>query len=475
MVDKVLRATLRAHSSPITCIVPFYIPSTLTYTFSEDETRDYPLLNPSLMTADESGLVIWWNILTRRPLGLWKAHSGSILTIEQLGIDWESNGSHDFSIPKITESYGQLLTHSKDGSIKIWNMINLVEGSTAKSGFTYSCLLKKKISLADSEIPVPTPPLLYEIPVNAMNFTNVDMNLNGYLLTPATTDSEGWDLYKINLKEIEEHKKLKRLIQNHQPNLHSTEKMVEIGEDDQEAMGFTKRGRLGVIMKTAWIGLNRFLVGYESGVVVGYEVYQEVNENDGNLSTQTKNFLYNNDLEGNPITAMCIDKANRKILCSSAGSKVSIMDLKSKDYCSKIFETKHKGISSIDCDSFSNAVGLITWDGYTRFYNYDEKLVLKFSSKMRRQLPAISNSKEVIDDQNSEVTLVNSLQTQRASVIKFTRKQLDPREAKLAGMNMLYNNGRSKNIVKRNKEEVFGERWLFVGYQDGKVAMYSIK
>ncbi|GAV28377.1 hypothetical protein PMKS-001848 [Pichia membranifaciens] len=423
------------------------------------------------MTADESGLVIWWNLTTRRPLGVWKAHSGSILTIEQLGIDWESNGSHDFSIPKITESYGQLLTHSKDGSIKIWNMINLIDGSSIKAGFTYSCLLKKKISSACAEIPIPTPPLVYELPVNAMNFTNVEMNLNGLLITPATTDSEGWDLYKINLKETGEHRKLKRLIQNYHSKLRSTEKVEEISDDDSGTMDFTKRGKLGVIMKVSWIGLSRFLVGYESGIVIGYEIYQDV----GDSATKTKAFLQNNDLEGNPITAICIDKVNGKILCSSAGSKVSIMDLNSADRLSDIFETKHKGINSIDCDSFSKSVGLVTWDGYARFYNYDESSVLKFSSKMRRQLPAISNSKEVVDDQNNEVTLVNSLQTQRASVIRFTKKQLDPREVKFAGINILYNNGRSKNIVKRNKEEVFGERWLFVGYQDGKVAMYSIK
>lgn len=472
MIEKSLLATLRAHSSPITCIEPFYVPSTITYTFFDDASTEYPLLSPSVITADESGLIIWWNLSTRRPLGVWQAHTDSILTVQQLGITWDSNNSHDFNIPKISETYGQLLTHSKDGTIKIWKMINLIDNHSVKSGFTYSCLLKKKINSTTDGSSVPTPPLLYELPVNAMNFANVDMNSHGVLITPATTDSEGWDLYKIKLTETLEHMKLRRLIQNYQPKVQSTEKVVEIQDaDESESSDLTKRGRLGVIMKVAWIDSTHFLVGYENGNVIGYELNQDIADS----TYKAKICFHNKDLEGNAITIICHDKINSKVLCSSTGSKISIINVNSEMYESQIFETKHKGINSIDCDSFTNSVGIVTWDGYTRMYDYDQEKVLKFCFKMRRQLPAISNSKEMVDNENGDIMQTNGLQTQRASILRFTKKQIDPREVKIAGINIIYNNGRSKNIVRRNKEEIFGERWLFIGYQDGKVAMYSIR
>lgn len=476
MIEKKLQATLRLHSAPITCIEPFYLPSTITYYTKNDiDTKKENLIfNQSLLTADESGLIIWWNLSTHRPLGIWKAHDDSILTVQQLGVKWNNDNKHNFNIPKISKSYGQLLTHSKDGTIKIWNLINLIDFNDIKLRFTYSCLLKKKLLASDDETKYISPPLIFEMPVNTLNFSNVEINFTGLLVTPATTESEGWDLYKIDLDQPEEYLKLKRLIQNHKVNqLSNIEELNAHNDSNNESDAFTKRGNTGVIMKFCWIDSNRFIVGYESGDLIGFEI---INKEEGNTNKnfKAKQFLHINSLSGNPITSIVIDKVNNKILCSSTGSKICIVNLLDSEYKSNIFETKHKGIGDLSCDPYTKSLGIVTWDGYTRIYEEDKENILKFNFKMRRQLPAISNSKEIVENQNTEVSQINSLQTQRANKLKFTEKQMNPYLNKDSTINIMYNNGRSKNVIKKNREEMFGERWLFVGYQDGKVAMYSI-
>lgn len=485
MIEKSLKTTLRLHSAPITCIEPFYLPSTITYTFGRGfQKKEYPLFNPSLITADESGLIIWWNLSTRRPLGIWKAHDDSILSIQQLGINWNCDPKHNFSIPALSidekSSYGQLLTHSKDGTIKIWKIIDLIDSSSVTSGFKYSSLLKKKLYNSTDSSENPTPPLLFQMPVNTMNFSNVIMNSTGTLITPATTDSEGWDLYNINLNEEAEHLKLKRIVQNHKVDLKrsSDEKITELDDDVENELDLTKRGRTGVIMKFIWIDSNKFVVGYESGTILGFEIL--VHNTNEKSSKQVKQFLQNDELSGNPITSLCFDRVNNKLLCASAGSKILILEMSKADSSnkfkqkSKLFETKHKGVGDISCDVYTNTIAIITWDGYTRMYEYDDTKILKFIFKMRRQIPAISNSKEISENQQSDIQQNNTSQTQKANVLKFTEKQVDPRKNKDSIVNIHYNNGLSKNVVRRNREEIYGERWLFIGYQDGKVSVYLI-
>jgi hypothetical protein len=467
MLDKQLLTTLRFHSAPITCIEPFYLPSPLTYNLKGNNNETIPIFNPSLITADESGLIIWWNLSSRRPLGIWKGHDDSILTIKQLGINWTlSENSNRFKIPQLTVSYGQLLTHSKDGSIKIWKLIDLLDESNSQ--FIYSSILKKKISCTDEELMKITPPKLYELPVNTLNFTNIDINSQNKLITPATVDSESWDLYEIDLTQTDEFKKLKRLIQNYRYQEISNDEVQRHLSNDSTDLNLTQRGGNGVIMKIKWINNTRFIIGYENGKVIIYEIIENLN------NIQCLIIHEDSSLFGNPITSITIDNNNNKLLWASSASKVCILDISTDNFEKPIiFETKHKGIADIDVDFSTNSIGLITWDGYTRLYEYDEQNGMKFVFKIRRQLPTIFNSKEAVDYENNEGGHSNKLQTQRASIIKFTEKQIDLNNNKDIKIN--YTNGLSKNVVKRNREEIYRERWMFVGYHDGKIAVYSIK
>lgn len=448
MLEKQLLTTLRLHSSPITSIEPFYLPSPLTYSITNNSnniySNDITIFNPTLLTADESGLIIWWNLTTRRPLGIWQAHNDSVISMKQLGVEWVST-IEGYNIPKLNNLYGSLLTHSKDGSVKIWKMIDFLNDS--KSEFVYTSVLRKKI---DDDKNNNTPLKLFELPVNTLNYANIDMNLQSILLTPATIDSEGFDIYQIDLSQQEEYKKLKRIIQNYKYE----KKMDDFDEDDVD---ITKRAGTGVIMKIRWIDDKTFIIGYENGNMVIYKIKE--------MNKITK--VYEDaSLSGNPITSIIVDYKNNKILWTSTGSKVCILD-RTLNKPSIIFETKHKGINDINLDSYSNTVGLITWDGYSRIYQYDDDTGLKFNFKIRRQIPTVLNSNEQGD--NNE----NSVQTQRASILKFTKRQVNP-SSNNSLFKINYSNGRFKNIVKRNREEIYSQRWMFIGYQDGKVSVYLV-
>lgn len=460
MFKKDLVATLRLHSSPITCIETFYLPSSLNFTLKDSQDTKYPLFIPSLITADESGLIIWWNLSTRRPLGIWKAHDETILTVKQLGVEWKISSDGNY-IPEINDSFGQLLTHSKDGCIKFWSLIDIVNKSILD--FRYTGLLKKKLTDDISNV---LPPILYDMPVNTLNFTNIDINSKGYMITPATTDSEGFDVYRINLKESAEHLKLKRLIQNHKLKSTASSKIEEVVDDldTDPNIDLTKRGGSGVIMKIQWIDEERFAVGYESGKVVLYQLNQEQEE------FSIIELMNDDTLLGNPITSICYDMTNNKLLWTSTGSKVCVLNLDER--IPGVFELKHKGVSDVQADGFTRSVSVVTWDGYTRFYEYCEDDILKFVSKTRRRAPAISNSSEAVDLGTTDANHANIMDLQRATMTRFSIKQVDPAQNK--DINVVYTNGRCKNVVKRNREDVYGERWMFVGYHDGKVSINSI-
>lgn len=471
--EKSLLGTLRLHSSPITCVIPFYLPSTLRYSPNEEHGTQYPIFTTSVISADESGLIIWWNLATRRPLGIWKAHDETVLTMKQLGLSWNFNASEisGVNIPIVGDNFGQLLTHSKDGSMKIWRLIDLISG--ANSGFTYSCLLKKKLS-TNEELKTITPPIVFEMPINVLNFTNVDITSNGVLITPATIDSEGFDIYIIDTEQNEDYKKLRRLIQNLKFKDIRTSKpeKTEFHEEIEKEVDLTKRDSTGVIMKLKWIDDKLVVVGYENGQVVGYKI--------GENSDETEIVFNDESLTGNSITSILYDPKSKRIVCASTGSKVLIMGIDGDSIIeSRTFNVKHKGINDIDVDFTTDCIGLITWDGYTRVYRYSEEdNVLDFVLKFKRPTPAISSSKEAMDNENGDINQANGLQAQRANVIKFTIKQVDPsnsQEIRDLNLQIVYTNGRCKNIVKKNREESFGERWMFVGYQDGKIAVYSLK
>lgn len=399
-MEKQFISTLRGHESSLQILQFVYLPSTTGYAKNNSVI---PLMVPTLMSSDENGNVIWWDLNTRRPLYCWKAHDGSILSVKQLGIIW--NGE----TPSITKDFGKILTHGKDGFIRITQLFELDDLEKPTAGFKYTVPLSKKLSFDN-----PSPPNTFELPVNVLNFCNVDITSKGWLITPATVDAEGWDLYLINGP------KLTRPIHNHKLTI-----------------------KTGIIMKFQWIDLNRLVIGYESGLVIIIEINDkfEIRE------------LFNSDLlTPDPITSISIDDENHRVFVSTTGAKIGVIDYELNEI--QIQNVKHKGVNYIDCNSSTMILGIITWDGYFRVYSYVKNF--EFLFKIKRTTPSITADDDPI--------------TQRALTMQFSRRQFSPSSAH----DLIYQNGVSKNIIKRNRHELVNKQWMVIGFEDGRLGLYTI-
>lgn len=154
-------AMLRFHKSPVSALEPFYLPSPFV-------VNGEPLLLASLVSADENGWVVWWDLGTKRPLGTWRAHESTIVTVQQMGIHWDAD------VPQLhRNTFGKLLTHGRDNCVRIWDLFRV--SSFSSMDWNLCKVLHKTRDTARN-------PDVYEIPVNALNFCNVATRLQAFEL-----------------------------------------------------------------------------------------------------------------------------------------------------------------------------------------------------------------------------------------------------------------------------------------------------
>lgn len=123
----------------------------------------------SLISGDEDGWVVIWNLHIRRPTAIWRAHSHALLAVQ-------SRGPHE------------ALTHGRDNKIRIWSF---------KQPQEYVC---RPLDDAAREIDYPKPWLVYSLDVNALNFCavavkQIDPNT---IAVPSTAGSDKIDVYTIS-------------------------------------------------------------------------------------------------------------------------------------------------------------------------------------------------------------------------------------------------------------------------------------
>lgn len=398
-MDKKLVTTLRGHEWTPTQLEFVYLPSTTGYEKNGDVVA---LLVPTLVSCDERGNLVWWDLNTRRPLYCWKAHDGSVLSLRQLGIVWEDD------VPRIGKDFGKILTHGKDGFVRITQLFELQDPNRPAAGFNYTMPVSKKI-VSDKE----APPLTFELPVNVLNFCNVDVNSRGWLVTPATQEAEGMDLYLIEPT-------LTRPIHNYKQN-----------------------GKTGIIMKFLWMDDSRLLVGYESGLVVVLEIGD---------AFEVREVFRTQVLEPHTVTCLSYDSQRLRAFVASTGSQIADIDCALNEV--QVHNLKHKGVSSIACNPAAAAVGMATWDGYFRAYSYAKNF--EFCFKMKRTTPVVGAEEDP--------------QTQRAMAVAFSRRQASPTST----TGLVYQNGVSKNIIRRNRHELVNGEWMVVGFEDGRLGLYSV-
>ncbi|OWB54462.1 hypothetical protein B5S28_g309 [[Candida] boidinii] len=474
-----LISTLRGHNYPISKFEIFYIPSNVYYLNKEkddsEEHKKIQLLTPTLITCDEKGWIVWWDLNTRRPIGCWCGHNGeNVITVKQLGLKWELSADKSYNIPIInTSTYGTLLTHGKDGEIKIWKLIDTfnLPGSDVL-GYKYSSALTKKvymensndnnnISENNSKEKWTKPKIFFEMPVNMLNFCNVAINNENYMVTPSTLNSNYFDVYKLDLD----------LNSSNQPDLkriHKSVNAITFTDDFNIPIKHLENQEntnkdLGIIMKIEWINDNYFAVGYESGHVLTFKLKAE-----GEISLITIESSH----YPNPIMALNYNSALNILTYTSTTDSVVIdsleyLDDEGQDITTKVnvISLKHKGISEIITNG--SIISFITWDGYSRFYKI-ENSNLTFIFKLKKLTPSIQL--ELQTGKDADGSSVSNLT--RTSFLGFSKIQRNFSYLKDNNL-LLYSNGMSKMIVRKRYELNQDKNWLFIAYRDGSVSLYN--
>uniref|UniRef100_A0A060TBH1 ASTRA-associated protein 1 n=1 Tax=Blastobotrys adeninivorans TaxID=409370 RepID=A0A060TBH1_BLAAD len=152
-----LRGILRAHPFATSCVE--FAPNGLT-----------------LVSGDEGGWVFWWDLLSRRPLAIFRPHEKALVTVR---LWYKDDGTLC------------LLTHGRDNKLYIFHL---------KSGEQYSTALP---SGDDSGAQWKKPWMVHSQDVNALNFCPCEVQISKegvvkYLAVPSTLDSDKIDIYSIS-------------------------------------------------------------------------------------------------------------------------------------------------------------------------------------------------------------------------------------------------------------------------------------
>lgn len=313
-----------------------------------------------------------------------------------------------------------------------------------------------------------------EIPVNALNFCNVDY-IDGRLATASTTDSERFDIYE--LASPGKPWGLSRVVQGFS---------VGAGVVDE-----TKRDGQGIIMKLRFVGRSLLFVGYELGTVKGFRLTDESKS----TALATELLVLNKDLKvtevfsyngHSPQPVLSIEHADEKLYTGSASKKLIVVsigellkdgssepapvkieqplnpssgiglllgrpkiealdDFEPVDCEISTFNLRHAGILNIQV---GEEVHVIFWDGVLKSYTKD----LKEISRSERGVERIK-----IETEQTEVAKPI---TKALCAYLYHPRQASPQQTSRKELLRL----------RRARHEVL----LFVGYGDNLISAFTI-
>lgn len=413
--------TLRRHVCSITALefvkVPIYS-TKKTITLQNDSNS--MVLKPFLLSSDESGKVIFWDLTILRPIAEVQAHESQILTIRQLGIRDDVVDS---------DYFGLVLTHGRDHIIKIWRLFD------EKGAVEF-----KKC---------------YEIPVNALNFSNVDV-YGGYLITPNTMNSNAFDLYDISYISQEEgdETRLKRLFEGVDVFKHAIAtgfakfEEFNVQRDDEEDVN--RVDKFGIIMKLLFVDQNRVFIGYESGHVASIE-----------LDFSSKSFKIlniTNQHFPNPVLSLTFDKANSTVLSTSIDSHIVSHNTRTND--STVYKLEKFGkISDVAC--YEDKYVLSSWNGYIRFYNTDmDTHTFQYISSFKKPKGLLAGDLNVIGNINDD----SGIEKEKNKIVKPNSLAINAKSNIDPDVRKLY--------ARRDVKLIEGS-YLAVGYDDGTITLYN--
>lgn len=348
-----------------------------------------------LVSGDEGGWCFVWNVVTRRPIVIWRPHGKAVVSVKFLPAEHQP------------ENALLLLTHGRDHKLRVY----LVE----EEGVEYSTKLPMVNDIGDNWT---APRLVYEQDVNALNFcaaaiasTAVRPDHAKYLLfaVPSTMASENIDVYKIDRQAENQ---LTRLAFGMEPPVPPNQPLFPDSETSRNA---------GIVMALLVVELPEatlLVAGYESGLV---SVYKLVAEGKPELVYATK-------CHSQPILSLDLDRENFAwFMSSSADSKLVQHPLlhSSSDPWGVMplatYNTKHSGLASLDIRSDSKIFATAGWDGMIRIFTTKPKkdsftCLAVFKGGRQNGVSTVSFSPiETDGPKSSSITLADKLQLRRTT------------------------------------------------------------
>ncbi|ODQ80336.1 hypothetical protein BABINDRAFT_166674 [Babjeviella inositovora NRRL Y-12698] len=429
-------ATLRGHNSDITTSLYFHVPN------------PNGRLTPTLVTGDSTGWLVWWDLAIRRPIGVWRAHDKTIITIKQLGVGLSELGEVAIS----GDSYGILVTHGKDGEVRLWSLLTKAAGMNEQPSYDFVKLSKTfppepdSPAIKDSALSVASRPYYISIPVNTLNFCNVDV-AGGLLVTPSTVDSDKFDVYRLP-SELNRFNRLVRLADPFQL-LQANPKSFNVSIPSN-----SERGNFGSLMRII-VNESLLFVGFESGHVMGIHI--PVLSGNQSANETEMHVVHLSDYHvPNPVISMRCENGN--LISGSAGRTIEVVEVAKMTVSPNEafrFKTSKRGANDLSLRD-DGLLAVTGWDGCTRLYR-------------RSGMDAKALEAGCFSKRNPLVTATHHTQN--------SDNKPAPQNVKARTVALTATRSRKSDVVpvrRRFRAEKTPE-YMCIGYEDGTVEVYYPK
>ncbi|KAG1718218.1 WD40-repeat-containing domain protein, partial [Suillus lakei] len=288
--------------------------------------------NERLYSGDGAGQVVVTSTRSLRPLASWKAHSDSVLGVEEWG--------------------SQIITHGRDNKIHVW--IRPEESASIRQG---------PATLSD----LSTPTICYSLDVNALNYCKFSFlevsKQEGLLAVPNLVESALADIWSLPSRQ----------------RLHAA-----IGDSlDTSATTFSdgrSGSKSGIIMSmhlfyapssapssSTSVNELRLLCAYEDGGIALRK--RTAPENKQTVEGRGWEVLWKSKLHVESVMAMAVSLDRTFALTVSADHLVGRYDLLQGASDGIAFKTKHPGNGAIAIRGDGRVCAIGGWDGKVRLYS----------------------------------------------------------------------------------------------------------
>lgn len=444
----------------------------------------FKIFSPVLVSADDKGTLVIWDLVTRRPI-----------LIEKLG------DSQIVSVQFDKGKYVSIL--SKDHKFRMFELYPIKTIAVKRANI---CGSNNLIDIKQ----------VFEVPVNTLNFANFGLSVLGgdkfQLITSHTQDAHFLDIYQFQI-----------------PDLHSLKrffKRVDFLPLIKERFGtdvLPKIDCLGIIMRILCVDIDTIFCGFESGFIVGLRRYngkstikkqtkiKPVNSETSSsklsqLLSSGANQIFEDEEEidevleiisvdvghyPEPVLSMVHDKKTDCILSSSTTNTIIIENEKhysfkneerifrDSDYyidtANHMIINKHLLLNGhIKKDTTCKNIGFIevvnddiilgTWSGKTYKVGLNENNTELAAMKKKS---SISVTESPIGNTQANPNEVPRKQTKIGAVTVLGPKELAASKTFVNEQQIL-----SPGQLRRTNDFI-SSFWFFIGYEDGSISMYK--